>query len=291
MAYQMFSIIAPVLAGVGIGFGWARSGRPFDADLVMSLISSIGAPCLIFHTLANVDVEPAAFGRVAGAAAAAIALFLATGYGLLRALGLSLRTYLPSIAFPNTGNMGLPLSYLAYGDVGLVFGVAAFTAFSVVHFTAGQAIASGNASSARLFRVPLVWGVVLALPFLFTATRPPAWINATTDLFGGMAIPIMMITLGVSLARMPVGGLGRSAALAAFRLGFGFAAGVSIAWVFGLEGPARGVLILDCAMPAAVFNYLFAQRYGNAPEEVAGTVVISTALSFFTLPALLWFIL
>jgi predicted permease len=40
-----------------------------------------------------------------------------------------------------------------------------------------------------------------------------------------------------------------------------------------------------------VFNYLFAMRYKTAPEEVAGMVVISTVLSFATLPLLLWFVL
>ena len=44
-------------------------------------------------------------------------------------------------------------------------------------------------------------------------------------------------------------------------------------------------------MPVAVFNFLFAERYGNHPEEVAGLIVISTVMSFATLPLLLWFVL
>ena len=54
---------------------------------------------------------------------------------------------------------------------------------------------------------------------------------------------------------------------------------------------ARGVLIVQSSMPVAVFNCLFAQRNQRAPEEVAGLVVISTALSFVTLPLLLWYVL
>ena len=59
----------------------------------------------------------------------------------------------------------------------------------------------------------------------------------------------------------------------------------------GYEGAARGVLIIHCARPVAVFNYLSAQLHENSPDEVAGTVLISTALSFLSLPALLWFVL
>ena len=61
--------------------------------------------------------------------------------------------------------------------------------------------------------------------------------------------------------------------------------------LFGLEGATRGVVLIQAAMPVAVFNYLFAQRYARAPAQVAGTVLVSTLLSFLTLPALLWFAL
>jgi len=61
--------------------------------------------------------------------------------------------------------------------------------------------------------------------------------------------------------------------------------------LLGLEGAARGVVILQCTMPIAVFSYLFAAQNNRSPEEVAGTVVLSTLLSFLTLPLLLLYIL
>jgi len=101
----------------------------------------------------------------------------------------------------------------------------------------------------------------------------------------------MLITLGTSLAELRITTLGRSTALALLRLTMGFAVGVGVAHGLGLEGVARGVVIVECAMPAAVFNYLFAHSYNRRPAEVAGVVVISTALSFATLPALIWYVL
>ena len=71
------------------------------------------------------------------------------------------------------------------------------------------------------------------------------------------------------------------------RLLGGFAIGWFTAWLFGLEGVARGVLIIESAMPVAVLNYLFAARYGNQPQEVAGLVVISTLLAVLLLPLFL----
>jgi hypothetical protein len=57
--------------------------------------------------------------------------------------------------------------------------------------------------------------------------------------------------------------------------------------LLGLEGAARGVLIIQSAMPAAVFNYLWAQHYGRDAAAVAGVVVLSTALAFVLLPLVL----
>jgi malate permease and related proteins len=51
------------------------------------------------------------------------------------------------------------------------------------------------------------------------------------------------------------------------------------------------VLAIQSAMPVAVFNYLFAQLYRREPAEVAGMIVISTLISFVTLPALLLLVL
>jgi predicted permease len=40
-----------------------------------------------------------------------------------------------------------------------------------------------------------------------------------------------------------------------------------------------------------VLNYILAARYGRSEEAVAGVVVASTAMSFATLPFLIWYIL
>ena len=53
----------------------------------------------------------------------------------------------------------------------------------------------------------------------------------------------------------------------------------------------RGVLIIESAMPLAVFNFLLAARYDRHPEDIAGAILVSTVLSFLTMPALLLFVL
>jgi hypothetical protein len=101
----------------------------------------------------------------------------------------------------------------------------------------------------------------------------------------------MLITLGISLARLRVSGLVRATVLSVLRMMVAFAVAVLLAHVLGLDKTARGVLILQSTMPAAVVTYVLAERYKTEPEEVAGIVVVSTALMIAVLPALLWFVL
>ena len=133
----------------------------------------------------------------------------------------------------------------------------------------------------------MIYAVALALALRALGLEPPRWAANTARLLGDCAVPLMLLSLGVTLAGLRPGGLGRAAAMSAVRIGLGFAVGLLVARVLGLEGASRGVVVLESAMPVAVFNYLWAVRYGNAPEEVAGMVLGSTVLSFLTLPLLL----
>ena len=291
MLGDLFSIVAPVFVCAGIGFAWARMGRAYDTELVTTLITNIGAPCLVFATFMRVDLEPAAFWSMALAAVASMVVFAALGMAILKAAGLSFRAFLPGLMFPNSGNMGLPLCLLAFGPEGLALAIAYFAIISTGNFTIGVGISSGAASLGRLARIPILYAVAAAMFFMFSPMEAPKWLTNTSHILGGMTIPMMLITLGISLARLRVARLKTSLGLALLRLVMGFGVGVGLAAVLGFDGTARGVLIIQSSMPCAVFCYLFSQRYQRSPEQVAGMVVISSAVSFLTLPLLMWYVL
>jgi len=289
---ELASIVAPIYLVVALGFGWARGGRRFDTELVTELIMKIGAPCLVFASLAELEAD--ATGELlamAGATVAAIASFAAVGSTLLRAAGLPIHTFLSPITFVNSGNIGLPVCLFAFGEEGLALAVVFFAVTSLAHFTVGQWLWVGRASGTALAREPLSWACGAAVAVLAAGVPVPDWLERTTSLLGGMTIPLMQFSLGVSLARLEVAGLGRSAALALLRVVLGVSVGVGLAAAFGFQGVARGVLVLDCAMPAAVINYMMAERHRRSPEEVASLVVLSTLLAFVTLPLLLAWLL
>ena len=287
MIIELIDILAPVFITAGIGFGWASLGGRFDTELVANLSCNIGTPCLILATLTRLEVSPEAFGEMALAAAIAIAVFAVVGIAVLKIANLPLHSYLPAVMFANAGNMGLPVCLFAFGPPGLALAIAVFTVNATAQFTIGALIASGEMSLGRLARTPVLYAVALALVFMFSGAKPPAWFANTIELIGGLTIPLLLLALGVSLARLSVRSFGRSMAFSVLRIGLGLATGFAAAELLGMTGAARGVIILQAAMPVAVFNYLFAQRYAREAEEVAGMVVLSTLIAFAGLPFLL----
>jgi len=292
MILRLFSIIAPVFACAAIGYGWARSGRPYDTQFVTRLIMNVGAPFLIISSFADAgSIDRGALASV-GLATVLIVVSIGTVTALLlRALKLDLHTFLPSVTFQNSGNMGLPMCLFAFGHEGLSLAIVVFLVVSTFNFTVGVGIASGERNPARLLRMPLLWAAAVAVTLVATGWTLPVWIANTVHIMGGLTIPMMLLTLGVSLASLRVDTMAQSFFFALVRFGFGFAAGVLVAHVLHLTGTVRGVVILQSSMPPAVFNYLMAARYNRSPERVAGIVVVSTVASLAVLPAVLWFLL
>jgi predicted permease len=107
-------------------------------------------------------------------------------------------------------------------------------------------------------------------------------------MLGGLMIPAMLILLGTSLATLKVSDLAASFAIAIGRLLIGISAGIAVIYLLGLTGMAAGIVFLMAAMPSAIVTYVFAERFQQSPTRVAGAVLVSTLLTFFCLPGLVW---
>ncbi len=288
----ILSIVAPIAIIASIGFAWSKLGGSLNSRDITAMVSEIATPCLIVSTFQSSRLSFEAFASMLGATVTAIILFTLLGATILRAAGLQLRTFLPSIAFPNAGNLGLPIALYGFGQEGLGYAIAYFSISSVANYTLGQAIASGHADWRGLARLPILYAVAIGIGLAFFRIELPAWAGTTVELLGNITVPVMLLLLGSSLSQMKVASMGRALFVSAVRIGLGAAVGFGVAAVFGLSGSLRAVLILQCANPVAVYNYLFAKRWGNEPEAVAGVVVISTLMSLATVPLLLsWLLL
>ena len=287
----LLSVLAPVLITASLGFGWVRLGVPFEMNFAVRLVTYIGAPCLVFSALTRANVSPEALATTAGAVCICMAIFGLAGSIGLKLARLPLRTYLPPLMNPNVGNMGLPICFFAFGEEGLAFAVAVFATLTVVSLTSNVWIASGQSSPAQALRQPAIWAAAIGFAVRLSDFAVPDWLNNTTWLIGGLSIPIMLMALGANLARIQLTEVGRSFAIGASRLAMGLVVGVAVVSLFQIEGVARKVIIVDMAMPPAVFSFLFAQLYDRRPEEVASIIAASTLMACATIPVILSFLL
>lgn len=283
----VLNVSAPVFLLAAIGFAWVKLGFDYPLDFVTRTAMTVSLPCLIFVALMETEIEPEALTTVSLAAVAAYAAVTVVMLAVVRLGDLSMRTYLAPLIFGNTGNLGLPLALFAFGDEGLGYAVVIFGIMAVYSFTIGVWMVSGGGSLTKVLKEPLVAGTVLGALFLWQGWRTPVFLTNTLDLLGQMAIPLMLLTLGVAIARLTPGRLGLASALAAVKMAVCIAIGWLMGWAFGLPDIAFAVLVIQIATPIAVTSYLLAQKYGADAEAVAGLVVASTLLSVVVLPVLL----
>lgn len=286
MIAQLSAILLPVFCLAIVGYSWRKLGFPFEREFVTRIILNVSGPCLIVDTLSDLAMPVDEFlGMMAGSAT----LFVATVLGawlLLKLAGMSVRSYLPALAIGNTGNLGLPLCLFAFGQEGLGFAVAVYVTNSVGQFTLTPILQSHSSPLRALATTPVVYGALIGLVVLFGGVRLPVWIDTTIGLLGSLMIPLMLLALGNTLGELRAKRLPFAFGWGTARLLLGFVVALGVAELYGLEGVAKGVIILQGTMPAAVFNYLFAARYNRAPDDVAGIVLISTLVSVVVLPLL-----
>ncbi len=287
----LLPVLAPVFVIAGLGFLWIRVGRPFETQPVTDLVSRIGAPCLIFTTLATLESPTALALEIALAAAFMILGAMLIGAVALPLAGLPRRTFLAPLMFPNSGNLGIPICLFAFAAAGLELGIVFFTVTATLHFTVGVLIWSGNASPVALLRTPFPYAVAAGLVALLTDAPVPDWVLATTSLLGSVAIPLMLFMLGATVARYRILDLGRTLRAAAMKFAIGLLLAFAVTDLLALDGAARGVVLLQAVLPTPVFAVLFAQHYRCHPDEVASTVVVTTTASLVLVPVMLAYLL
>ena len=291
LALTVLNITAPVFLLAAVGFFWVRMGFEYRVEFVTRLAMTLSVPCLIFVALMRTEIEPEALAALSLASLVAYGIVAVASLVVVRVARLDVQTYLAPIVFGNTGNLGLPLALFAFGQQGLGYAVVVFAVMAMLSFTVGIWIVAGAGSLGRVLREPLVGATLLGALFLWQGWETPVFLTNTIELIGQMAIPMMLITLGVAVARLETKAMSRAVILSLVKLVICVGAGWLAAMWFALDPVAAGVLIVQVATPVAVTSYLIAEKYGKDAQPVAGLVVASTLLSVLALPVILAFVI
>lgn len=150
---------------------------------------------------------------------------------------------------------------------------------------------SGGGSPIKLFKEPLVISVFLGMLFLFKGWETPGFLTSTINLVGQMAIPLMLLTLGVTVANLRSSGLLKLIFPSILKFVLCLICALITVRVFDLESIPAAALIIQITMPVAVSSYMLTEKYGNEPKTVAALVIVSTMMGVVYIPVTLAFLL
>jgi predicted permease len=283
---EVAAVLAPVFVMAAIGYAWRLTGAPFDMPFVTRIIMYVAGPCLVFTSLSQLTLPLAQFWEMVGAMIIVTLGVAAVSAVLIKLLGLPQRSFLPALTLGNTGNLGLPLCLFAFGQEGLGLAVAIYVTNSLLQFTFVPLLHTRVSVVKTLLSTPMLYGAIGGLGVIVGNVHVPAWLANTLGAIGDLLIPLMLMALGNTVGGLKAHNLPRALGLGTARLVISFVVAVGVSFALGLRGVAQGVLVLQGAMPAAVFSYLFAARYDRDADDIAGIVLVSTLLGALMLPLL-----
>ncbi len=285
--------IVPVALIIFIG-AIAQRYLSLDQSTLSRLSLYILIPALVGDKLYRTTVSPrGAIGLILGFVITSAFLYLivlALNYwGKLPSP--AWKTLLATTIFGNVGNLGLPLNSFAFGDEGLERAIICLITSAILLFGVAPALIKGEGLRYGIrmtLKLPLFWAMIVGIVFHLLQVEFPYRLDVGIEQLGRSSIPIALIILGMHLASTRFS-LGKYELFASgLRLFIAPAIALGIGFALNLTGLDLNVLVMQTAMPAAVNTVLMVGEFGGEPDRAARTVVVSTVLSFISLPLFLW---
>ncbi len=293
----MPTAILPILLTVAIGF-IIESHRRTEVRALSTIVIYVLLPCLIFTSLLTTKVTLRHALPLVGAAIFTSLALWVIGKAIARARGYDTKResfLLLTTIFMNSGNMGMPVVFYAFGDDGLALAVIWLLVMNTLSNTVAVYYASRHLGGRRqairtVFSLPSIYAAAAALILHNLGVTFPGYIMDPLDLLGKSVIPVAQLLLGIQLAkaRSQVREfLGQLLLPNSLRLLIAPAIAFALSPLLHLHGLAFKVAILLSAMPTGVNMAVYTAEFGVHPRLTATTVFTSTVASFFTITALL----
>ena len=288
---KLFEVLFPVFFVVGIGYYLGKINPKIDTTFITSFAANIGTPAMVIYAITSTGINFEIFQDYFWYYLLAIGLFSVVGIFTLYLLKTKdIIRELPPLIFPNTGNMGLPICMFAYGSKGLGVSASITSLIILCHFTLGVFLADRKFNLNVILKNPPFYAIIFSAIVLFYEIKMPVFIVNTTEWLMYVTIFLILMSLGIALTRLKVFSFANALISSFTRMIIGPAIGFFLIFIFNLKGFAAGVLLIQCSMPSAVLNYLVGSIYSpkKIVDSIASTVVVSTLISFVTLPIVVY---
>ena len=289
---KIIDVLFPVFFVIGVGYYLGKKDPNFDTNFITNFAGNIGTPAMIFYTITTTGITLEIFIEYFIYSLVIIGGFSVVGLLFLFILKKDIISELPPLILPNTGNMGIPICLFAYGTQGLGVASAIASVIILFHFTLGVFLAKKKFSFDIVVKSPPVYAIIISVIFLLFEIKTPLFLENTTFLLTYATIFLVLMSLGIALTRFKFS-LKDSIILSLCRVIFGPFIAFIVIYNFDLSGFAAGVLLIQSAMPSAILNYLVGSMYSpkKVVDSIASTIVISTLMSFITIPIVVFFAL
>ena len=288
---KLLDVLFPVFFIIGVGYYLGLKDPKFDTRFITNFAGNIGTPAMIFYTITTTGVTLTVFIEYFIYALIIIGGFSIVGLAFLFFLKKDVISELPPLILPNTGNMGVPICLFAYGTAGLGVASAIASVIILLHFTVGVLLAKKSFSLQILIKNVPIYGIIIAIIFLYFEWEVPGFIENTTFLLTYTTIFLVLMSLGIALSRFKVVSWTHASILGGVRVIIGPIIGFSLIKYLNLEGFPAGVLLIQSSMPSAVLTYLVGSMYSKkrVVDSVASVIVTSTLMSLITIPIVVYY--
>jgi predicted permease len=290
MLIRIVSILVPLFAITALGYFVGRRMKP-DLSHANKLNMDVFVPALVFGALVGKDFRLGEYLPLLFATVVIIVGSGVAGWLVARAAGIATKTLVPPMMFNNCGNLGLPLAVLAFGESALAPAVVMFVVSNVIHFSYGAWLLDHHTKLTTVWRSPSILATIagLAVGFLGIEVWPPLLMSI--EMVGDISIPLMLFALGVRLADSRISAVGFGLFGAVLRPVVGMALAWALLQMLELPPREQALLLVFGALPPAVLNYMFAERYDQEPDKVASMVLIGNLAAVVFLPIALALVL
>lgn len=287
MFSTLLNIVIPVFAVVAVGFMFGRRQRGADMSFVNLANVTVFCPALVFSALVKYPVELVSSWPLI---LTAVLVILLPGFVLysLRIKGLERRTVALGGMFRNTGNIGIPLMMLAYGEDQLGAIIILFVLSNIIHFSLGLFLLSHSAGRWQWLKNPLVWAAIAGMVLANQQSVMPEFVYTSAELLGQISVPLMLFALGVRLSQGAVDNIGLALRINVLYLLVGAVSLLVVAWWLPLSQQWLQLLALSVMLPPAVLNYLLCEQYQCQPDKMASIVLVGNLLSIIIIPIVIY---
>jgi predicted permease len=290
LIYRIIAIIFPIFVIVIIGYVYSRKIKP-DMSSGNRINMDLFTPALIFDIMSSSNYAISEYGQLMFGGFFVVMVSGLLAWPVAKWCGYQWKTFIPPMMFSNSGNMGVPLILLTFGEKALPAAILLFATENFLHFLLGQQLITQRWSFAAVFKNPMIIATIAGISFSLLSINLPETIRFPIHMLGQVSIPLMLFSLGARLLSIDINDwkIGTMSALVCPLSGL--IAAILVIPFLDLSKEHLSILILFAALPPAVLNYMVAEKFNQQPQLVASIVLIGNLGSVIFIPATLWFVL